>query len=138
MAKSNGSAADQSRQGAPAARGSLRALLVKDGDNDEATQKAVAALTAEYPIVAEILGGCAATGTQAAVQPGSITLYVRNGRLCWSAVVKSEKMKFYGEVADVVNPYGSINSAMMLGECSMLPYTEQKGNYTESQEKAIL
>ena len=138
MARSNGSTADQSRQGAPAARGSLRALLVKDGDNDEATQKAVAALTAEYPIVAEILGGRPASGTQAAVQPGSITLYVRNGRLCWSAVVKSEKMKFYGEVADVVNPYGSINSAMLLGECSMLPYTERTDNYTKEQKDAIL
>ena len=138
MSKSNGMSKVGSNHVPGLATGGLRGLLKKEGDSDEASQKAVAALSSEYPIVAEILGGCPASGTQAAVQPGSITLYVRNGRLCWSAVVKSEKMKFYGEVADVVNPYGSINSAMLLGECSMLPYTEQKANYTESQEKAIL
>lgn len=138
MAKSNGSAAGSKDYAPELARGGLRGLLKKDGDNDEASTKAVAALSAEFPIVAEILGGCPASGTSAAVQPGSITLYVRNGRLCWSAVVKSEKMKFYGEVADPVNPYGSINSAMLLGECSMLPYTEQKGNYTEEQKSVTL
>jgi len=124
MAKSNGST-----PGVPAmVKGGLRGLLGKDKDYDGEAYKAVESIREECPLVAEILGGVKASQTEPAVAPGSITIYFREGRLCWSANVKSAKATFFGTVADITNPWGSINSALLLGECSQKEYSERLSN----------
>lgn len=138
MAKDNGGNHASSAKTVAIPVGGLRALLNKGADVSEANSKAVEAIREEAPIVADILGGSPQVGENPGIEPGSITIYVRQGQLKWSAIVKSEKLKFFGDLADITKPLQSINCALMLGEYGVGDYTEQKPSYTEAQKKVIL
>lgn len=99
-------------------QGGLRGLVGKDKDYDATAFKAVEQIREECPIVAEILGGCKATSTEPAFPPGAISIFFREGRLSFSAKVNGVGKTIFGLVADIANPWGSINSAILMGECS--------------------
>lgn len=118
--------------------GSLRYLCTGGQDEAEKAFKAADCFREEFPIVAELLGGIPATATEPAISAGAITFYIRGGRLQWSANCKSQEKTFYGEVADSLNPWASINTGVLLGEVSTKTYTPQKTGLTEEQKALIL
>lgn len=113
--------------------GSMRDLLSKKKDPSVEAQKVVAPLREDYPYVAELLGGMAESGEQKAISPGTITLFVHEGKARFSANVKSEEVTFIGDLEDIVNPLGSINTALAMGDVSSKRYT---GPASSSQKDA--
>jgi len=116
----------------------LRDLLQKENRNGSHARKAVEALQKEYPLVAELLGGLEAKDGQPEVSPGTITIFVHEGKARFSINVKSAEKTFIGDLADVVNPWGSINSALMMGDVSSKRYTDRTPSYTDEQKSRIL
>jgi len=111
----------------------MRGLFSGKKDVVEAARKAVAKLEEDHPFVFELLGGCPAEGTQPAIEPGTITFFVKDGCLRFSANVNSMMLKFNGECQDVLNPFGSVNSALGMGdvtqkEIAERPYTPKAGS----------
>jgi len=96
--------------------GSIRSLFRQEKDTVAAARKVVEKLRDDFPYIYELLGGSPAEGTLPAVEPGMIVIFVRDGELRFSANVNSILLKFYGQVQDVVNPWGSINTALAMGE----------------------
>jgi len=105
--------------------GGLRGLVTGGRDACKANQKAVEALREECPLVAEILAGIPADGEQPAFEGSPITFFINDGRLRFSANVKSSLIKFVGDVADPLLPWHSINTALLTGDVSSKRYTEQ-------------
>lgn len=108
----------------------LRDLLNKGKDHDAEAYKICEVLRQEFPLVAEILGGMPAEGTQPAVSPGTITFFVREGRVRFSANVKSQEKTFIGEIADALNPWGCVNTALLTGDVSSKRYTDRMSGQT--------
>ena len=117
--------------------GSMRDLLTRKKDPSIEAQKIVACLREDYPYVADLLGGMPEKGDQKAVSPGTITLFVHEGKARFSANVKSEELTFIGDVADIANPLGSINTALAMGDVSSKRYTDRTST-TADQEKYLL
>lgn len=109
----------------------LRQLLKKEDNLDEQALKAAKVLEKNWPIVAEILGGSAATKTEDAISPGTITFFFHDGKWRFSANVKSEKKTILGDVADITKPWESVNYAVSEGECRQKDYTGQRNGQTE-------
>lgn len=130
-AKGNGHA--RTEQDAPGRSSGIRSLFVGSRKTFELERRAVAALNEQYPAVAAILGGLEAEGPNPETEPGSITFFVREGKIRWSANVKSADTTLIGEVGDVLNPWGSINTALELGEVSSKRYTERKTSSTSTE-----
>lgn len=103
----------------------LRGLLKKDENHDEKAYKAAEVLRAKWPVIAEILGGTPAAGKEAAISPGTITLFVGDGQFRFSANVKSEKRTLIGDIADATSPFDSIEYALSEGLCRQKEYTER-------------
>lgn len=112
----------------------LRNLVSKETKHDEEARKAVKVLQKDFPWVAEILGGCPAQGDDPAISPGTITIFFHDGRFRFSANVKSQEKTFIGDVADILNLWGSVNFAFADSNVSSKRYsvptssTESKGN----------
>lgn len=104
---------------------SLWSLLNKGKDNGKNSRQLARPLIKDFPIVAEILGGLAAKGDQPEVAGGTITFFIHEGKIRFSANVKSAEQTLIGEVADILNPWGSINSACLVGDVSSKRYTER-------------
>lgn len=116
----------------------LRDLLNGGKDHAGEALKIAKPLSKDYPIVAEILGGIPEKGDQRAVSGGTITFFIHEGKARFSVNVKGEEKTFLGEVADILNPWGSINSAMLVGDVSSKRYTERKASVTEEQKSLLL
>jgi len=114
--------------------GSMRDLLTRKKDPSIEAQKIVACLREDYPYVADLLGGMPEKGDQKAVSPGTITLFVHEGKARFSANVKSEELTFIGDVADIVNPLGSINTALAMGDVSSKRYTGQANSLGKAED----
>lgn len=54
----------------------------------------------EFPELADVLLGVAAVGTDPAIGAGTVTLFVRDGRLRFSVSVNGGDVCFFGEVPD--------------------------------------
>jgi len=114
--------------------GGLRGLVTGGKDVCKQNQKAVEVLREECPLVAEILAGIPADGEQPAFEGSPITFFINDGRLRFSANVKSSLIKFVGDVADPLLPWHSINTALLTGDVSSKRYTEQPYTRTETME----
>lgn len=111
----------------------LRNLLNGAKDDEKSAKKVVKPLEKEFPLVAEILGGSPATEKEAAISPGTITIFIHGGKARFSANVKSAEITLIGDVADIVNLWGSINSAILVGDVSSKRYTERNAILTAEQ-----
>jgi len=125
MAHANGKLQKAAAANGGVVSGGLRSLLNGGKDYEKAAQQAVEALKEEFPIVAEILGGIPKSADAEAVAPGTITIYVHEGRARFTINVKSYSQTLFGEVEDVVNIWGSINCALLTGAVSSKRYTER-------------
>jgi len=125
MGKDNGKLAKAAEANGGVLSGGLRGLLNGGVDYAKEAQKIVEALKKEYPLVAEILGGLPATADYEAVAPGTITIYIHEGRVRFTANVKSNSQTLFGEVGDVVNIWASINLALLTGQVSSKRFTER-------------
>jgi len=105
------------------AKGGMRNLFGGPRDVVEAARKAVAKLEEDHPFVFELLGGCPSEGTHKAIEPGTITFFVKDGELRFSANVNSEFLKFNGLCQDVLNPFGSVNTALAMGDVTQKEIT---------------
>ena len=112
----------------------LRQLLKKEDNLDEQALKAAKVLEKSWPIVAEILGGSAATKTEDAISPGTITFFFHDGKWRFSANVKSEKKTIIGDVADIAKPWDSVNYAISEGECRQKEYTDRMNGSAPSSK----
>jgi hypothetical protein len=117
---------------------SLRSLLGGGGDDPRKLRALLDPIREACPIVAELLGGMLADKGQPAVDPGTITFFVREGKIRFSANVKSAEKTFIGEVADIVNPFESVELALAFGNVSSKRYTERQSTMTEEQKSAIV
>lgn len=116
----------------------LRDLL--NGGKDYASEalRIAKPLAKDYPIVAEILGGLPEKGDQASVSAGTITFFIHEGKMRFSANVKGAEKTFIGEVGDPLNPWGCVNSAMLVGDVSSKRYTDRKASMTDEQKTLLL
>lgn len=120
------------------APGNLRSLLGGKDGGVRSSRKLVEPLRDEYPLVAEILGGLEASGKEPEVPGGTITFSIREGKIRFTANVKSAKKTFYGDVADIANPWGSVNSAFLTNQVAEREYTERTASLTEEQKSLLL
>jgi len=112
--------------GKPAKKDSIRNLLFKQKDNEAARQKTASKLSEDFPHVAAILGGLPAEGDEEAVPSGSITIFIHeDGKARFSIKVKAMQQSFSGDMDDILNPWGAINTALGMGEVSSKRYTGQ-------------
>jgi len=114
----------------------LKDLLQKEKDDGKIARKAVEKLKKDFPWVAEILGGSPANGDDVEVSPGTITIFFHDGKIRFSANVKSAQKTFIGDIGDVLNPWGSINSAFGVGDVSSKRYTER--GYTSKDQTGLI
>ena len=103
----------------------IRNLLKKGTDYEEANLEAVKALRKEFPEVADALAGVPKKGTADAIPSGTITFWVHEGKAKFTYNVKATSQSFIGVVADIANPWGSVNSALLTGEVSSKRYSGQ-------------
>lgn len=116
----------------------LRDLINGGKDHDAESQKIVKCIAKEYPLVAEILGGLPEKGDEKKVSPSAITIFIHEGKARFSTNVKSAEQTFIGDLVDLENPWGSINTALLTGGVSSKRYTARTNGMTPEQEKSIL
>ena len=116
----------------------LRDLIKKETNRNAEARELAKPLEKDFPFVAELLGGIAAKGQSPEVPPSTITFFFHEGKIRFSTNVKGLGKTLIGDVADVTNPWGSINTALAMGECSQKDYTERNGKMTAEQEKLLL
>jgi len=63
-----------------------------------------------------------------------IVIFVRDGELRFSANVNSIMLKFYGSCQDVLNPWGSINLALAMGDVTTKEITERPNSIPKGTE----
>jgi len=114
----------------------LRTLFVGGSAGHKLDRKAVARLGGEYPLIATILGGSEATSDTPEVEPASITFFVREGKIRFSANVKSADTTIIGEVSDALSPWESIEYALRAGQVSSKRYSDRKTT-SPDQEKLL-
>jgi len=105
--------------------GGMRDLLKREKDPSVEARKAASPLQTDFPYVFELLGGIAKTATEDAVSPSTITFFANEGKIRFSVNVKSMKLTFIGEVEDVLNPWGSLNTALAMGDVMQREMREQ-------------
>jgi len=105
----------------------FRQLVTGGKDDPAARAKGVEKIGAESPIVAEILAGSPAGGGLAEVPPATISFFMDGEKLKFKIFVKGDLGTFFGVVEDVLNPWGSINSAILVGDVSQKRHTVQNG-----------
>jgi len=125
MSASNGKLSKAADSNGGTISGGLRGLLKGGKDYEKEAQKIVQALKEEFPFVAEILGGLPADATNEAVAPGTITIYIHEGRARFTCNVKSSSQTIFGEVGDIVNIWASIDLALLTGQVSSKRFTER-------------
>lgn len=116
----------------------LRDLVKDTKDNGEKARKAVKTIAKDFPHVAEILGGLAAKDDQPEISPSAITIWITDGKARFSTNVKSASKTLLGEVADLANPWASINCILGTGEVSSKRYTEPKTSMTQEEKDLLL
>lgn len=115
-------------------KGGLRSIL-NGGKNVIAQNRlALEEIAHECPTVVDILAGAEAEGDSPELSASSITFFIQDGRLRFSARVKSALIKIVGDVKDVKMPWHSIEAAILTGECGQFEYTEYKATVKETAE----
>lgn len=103
--------------------------LVQGGKNEYGQRiKACKPIAESFPFVAEILSGSPSDGENKEVSPGSISFFLDGSQLKFAIYVKSPEQKFFGIIQDIVNPWGSINSALSVGDVSRKRHSEHNGS----------
>lgn len=118
--------------------GSLRGFLGGDLDEVKRAGKVVDPMREKFPVVCEILGGIAGDSKHDAVMGGTLTFFVREGKLRFSCNVKSAEKTFIGEINDVLEPWEGVEFAFRCGAVSSKRYTEHKPTLTKEQESLLL
>jgi hypothetical protein len=113
-------------------------MLAGKKDDGGKDRKAVDCIREVFPMVADILGGIEAGKGQPAILPGTISFWLKDGVARFSVNVKSAEMSFIGDVADLANPFKSVELAMVSGKVSSKRYTERASSMTPEQEKLLL
>lgn len=114
----------------------LRSLFVGAKSGHAVDRRAVEKLGVQYPAIAAILGGSEPSGDVAEVEPGSITFFVREGRIRFSANVKSADTTIIGEVSDALSPWESIEYSLRAGEVSSKRYSDRLNGGGKKEEIA--
>lgn len=113
--------------------------LVTGGKNEHASrEKGSKSLKKETPLVAEIFTGTPAEGANSEVSPGTISFYMDGAQLKFSIYVKSPEVKYFGVVADILKPFESVNSALLMGDVSRKRHSEQGNGKTDPEKEALL
>jgi len=100
-------------------------LVQGENGSTKAKQAALEPLAKETPLVAQVLQGREAAGTSPAISGGSVSFYMDGNRMKFTIFVKSPEQKFFGVVADVLNPWGSVNSALLVGDVSRKRHSDK-------------
>lgn len=116
----------------------LRDLLNGGKDYEAEAQKIAKPLAKEYPLVAEILGGLPEKDGKPAVSAGTVTIFIHEGKARFSVNVKSAERTFIGDLPDLLNPWGCINSALLTGGVSSKRYTGRQTSLSEEQKTLLL
>jgi len=113
--------------------------IVAGGKNEYGQrEKGTKTLKKETPFVAEILAGSPAEGGNPEVSPGTIAFFMDGTQMKFSIFVKTPETKFFGVVQDPLNPWGSVNAALLLGDVSRKRHTEQvNGSPTHEDIKKL-
>jgi len=114
----------------------MRNLLFREKDLSAEARKVAAPLQENYPYVFELLGGLEKTATEDEVSPGTITVFIHEGKARFSANVKSLKTTLIGDVEDIVNLWGAINTALAMGEVKSKAMREQ--GFTPKDQTGLL
>jgi len=127
MGKTNGKNAEKT---------GMRGLLFREKDVSGEARKVARPLAENFPFVFELLGGLEADGEEPEVSPGTVTIFIHEGKARFSANVKSLKKTFIGDVDDVVNPWAAINTALAMGDYNEKAMREQ--GYTPKDTTGLL
>lgn len=117
---------------------SFRDLVTGGNDDQAGREKGTKALAKECPFVAEALAGTPESGKGPAVSPGTVSFYMDGAKMKFSIYVKSPEKKYFGIVSDPLNPFGSVNSALLLGDVSLKRHSEQKNGEPTDEQKSLL
>jgi len=115
-------------------KGGLRSILSGGKNVIAQNRQALEKIADQCPTVVDILAGAEAEGDQPELAASSITFFVQDGRLRFSARVKSALIKILGDVKDPELPWHSIEAAILTGECGQFEYTEYKSTTKETAE----
>lgn len=80
--------------------------------------KGVEKLQDEFPLVSEALAGAVGQNGQKDEEGCTISFWMDGPRMKFKIYVKFTFTSFFGEVADILNPWGSVNSALLTGDVS--------------------
>lgn len=107
---------------------SFRQLVTGGKDDSAARLKGVEKISEESPLVAEILAGSPQNGSQAEIPPSTVSFFMDGDKMKFKIFVKGDLGTFFGVVEDVLNPWGSINSAILVGDVSQKKNTVHNGS----------
>jgi len=97
---------------------SVRELVSGDGNTREARIIACHKLECDFPNLYELFVGTNAAGDKPEISPATISFYAIGDRLKFKIWIKSPDRSFYGICKDVDDPFGSVETAILLGEIS--------------------
>jgi hypothetical protein len=81
----------------------------------------------EFPNLADLLTGCEASGSTAALPPFNVTLFVRDGRLRFSVSSKGFDLWAVGELERAADGFVAIEEALATGRVAWKVEADQKG-----------
>lgn len=116
---------------------SISALFYGAKDQVALARDLVEPIRDQWPLIADILGGLPATKEREAILGGTITIYIRDGQVKWSANVKGAETTFNGEIKDLKQPFDSIECALLTGQVSSKRYTERDYSSPKAPGEAI-
>ncbi len=109
----------------------FRDIVSGSTDEYQGRVKAALPLADEFPLVAESLAGTPANGTLPEIGPCSLGFYLDGDKAKFVVRVKGEDTVLFGVVADILNPWGSINSALLVGDVSRKRHSEHNGKLSK-------
>jgi len=118
--------------------GSFRDIVAGGKNEYGQREKGTKALKKETPLVSEVLTGSPAEGTSPEVSAGTIAFFMDGAQMKFSVFVKTPETKFFGVVQDILNPWASVNAALLLGDVSRKRHSEHvNGSPTHEDIKKL-
>lgn len=111
--------------------GSFAALLQGGNDEHGSRKKTAACLLKEFPLVAEALTGTPSENGNPEVPRCAISFYLDGGQAKFVIRVKGNETALFGVCGDLLNPWGSINSALLVGDVSRKRHSEQDASLSK-------
>lgn len=125
MVLNNGKQGVSKHEGLQPLQHGVASLLFGGADPAAQCRDAVKPWADCWPAIAILLGGMPETKDQPAFDGGTVTFFVRDGKIRFSVNVKALDKTFIGEVADPLKPFDSVELAMTTGMVSSKRYSER-------------